>query len=43
VNVSAEAVHKWLAGGRVPRPQDMEAIAGSLGIKDYRKLLPAPQ
>ena len=43
VNVSAEAVHKWIAGGRIPRPQDMEGIAAALGLKDYRHLLPPPQ
>lgn len=42
VEVSAEAVKKWISGDRMPRPQDLEAIADVLSVKDYRHLLPPP-
>jgi len=40
VDVSSEAVRKWLAGDRLPRPQDMEQIGRVLRLKDYRHVLP---
>ncbi len=42
VDVTIEAVKKWLNGGAVPRSQDLEKIAPLFGMADYRKLLPPP-
>lgn len=43
VDVSAEAIRKWIAGDHLPRPQDMPAIGTVLGLRDYRDLLPPPE
>jgi transcriptional regulator with XRE-family HTH domain len=40
LDVSIEAVKKWLNGGRVPHPSDAEQIGRVLGLDDYRHLWP---
>lgn len=42
VDVTIEAVKKWLRAERLPRPQDAETIGRILGIKDYRHVWPDP-
>lgn len=42
VDVTLEAVKKWLRGERLPHPADAEALGRVLGLKDYRKLWPPP-
>ena len=42
IDVTLQAVQKWLSAERIPRPQDMETIARLVGLKDYRFLLPPP-
>jgi hypothetical protein len=43
VDVTSEAVKKWISGDSVPRAQDLERIGHALGLKDYRRqLLPPP-
>jgi hypothetical protein len=42
VEVTSEAVKKWLRAERLPHPSDAETIGRILGLKDYRKLWPPP-
>ncbi len=40
LDVSIEAVTKWLNGTRLPKPQDAGMIGRALGLKDYRLVWP---
>ena len=42
VEVTVEAVKKWLSGDRLPYPGDVEKIGKVLGLKDYREVWPLP-
>ena len=41
-DVTPGGIRKWLAGDRLPRPQDAEGIARILGLNDYRDIWPPP-
>lgn len=43
IDVTSEAVKKWLRAERLPHPADAEVIGRILGLKDYRQLWPPPQ
>lgn len=40
LDVAAVTVKKWLSGERLPRADDLVPIGKSLGLKDYRLVLP---
>lgn len=42
LQVSGEAIRKWLSGAHLPRPQDAETIGTVLRMRDYRHVWPAP-
>jgi hypothetical protein len=42
VDVTVEAVKKWLRGARLPYSGDAEKIGIVLGLKDYRDVWPLP-
>src|SRR5262249_54018030 len=42
LDVTIEAVKKWLSGDRHPRLRDLERIASALGLSEYPHLLPPP-
>ncbi len=42
VDVTVEAVKKWLSGDHVPRPADAETIGRVLELDDYRQVWPDP-
>lgn len=39
LNISADAVLKWLRAERTPPLDDLPAIAAALGVSDWRELL----
>jgi hypothetical protein len=42
LDVTIEAVKKWLSGDRLPHADDAEKIGKVLGLKDYRQVWPLP-
>lgn len=42
VAVEKPAIHAWLRGDTMPKARDLEKIGQSLGLADYRELLPPP-